>query len=136
MPSITQDIKEAYYCVPTIEDGQWDDLSNPMGLVKSSVGQEGQLLADPCSEEQMVSNDEKIDDGDMRDWLELQEKVKLHNNQTKELVTSQVKDQQWSVPAGTGAGKWGPQKWDLTSKSAGRYQAIMVQPTHPGRNTG
>ena len=56
MPYITQGIEEAYYCVPTIEDGQWDDLNNWMGLVESIVGQEGPLMADPCSEEQMTSN--------------------------------------------------------------------------------
>ena len=71
MPSIAQDIKEAYYCVPTIEDGRWDDLNNWMGLVESRVSQEGPLMADLCSEEQMTSNDEKIDDVGMSDWLEL-----------------------------------------------------------------
>ncbi len=89
-PYVTQDVEEAYYCVPTIEDGQWDDLSNRMGLVESSVGQEGPLMADPCLEEQMMSNNEKINDVGMSDWLEFQEKAKLHNNQMKELVTSHV----------------------------------------------
>jgi hypothetical protein len=67
MPYVMQDIKEAYYCIPTIEDGQLDDLSNQMGFVKSSVGQVGPLMADLCSEEQMTSNDEKIDDVGMSD---------------------------------------------------------------------
>ncbi len=111
MPYVMQDVEEAYYCVPTIEDGQWDDLSKLMGLVKSSVGQEGPLMADPCSEEQMMSNNEKIGDKGMSGWLELQEKAKLlHNNQMKELVTSHMEDQQQSVPAEIDTGKWDPQK--------------------------
>jgi hypothetical protein len=110
MPYVTQGIEEAYYCIPTIEDGQWDDLNNRMGLVDSIVNQEGPLMADPCSEEQMTSNNEKIDDVGMNDWLELQEKVKMHDKQMKELVTSHVEDQQRSVPAETDAGQWGPQK--------------------------
>ncbi len=71
MPCVTQDIEEAYYCVPTIEDGRWDDLNNWMGLVESRVSQEGPLMADLCSKEQMTSNDEKIDDVGMSNWLEL-----------------------------------------------------------------
>jgi hypothetical protein len=54
MPYITQGVEEAYYFVPTIECGQWDDLNNRMGLVKSIVCQEGHLTANPCSEEQMT----------------------------------------------------------------------------------
>jgi hypothetical protein len=42
-----------------------------MGLVDSIVGQEGPLKADPCSEEQMTSNNEKIDVVGMNNWLEL-----------------------------------------------------------------
>jgi hypothetical protein len=52
-----------------------------MGLVESIMGQEGPLTADPCSEEQMTSNNEKIEGVGMSDWLELQEKAKLHDNQ-------------------------------------------------------
>jgi hypothetical protein len=77
-----------------------------MGLVKSIVGQEGPLMADPCSEKQMTS----INDVGMNNQLELQEQAKLHDNQMKELVTSHVEDQQRSVPAETNAGKWGPPK--------------------------
>jgi hypothetical protein len=76
-----------------------------MGLVISIMGQEGPLIADPCSEEQMTSNNEKIYDVGMSNWLELQEKAKLHDNQIKELITSHVEDQQRSVPAETDAGK-------------------------------
>ncbi len=60
MPYVMQNVEEAYYCVPTVEDGQWDDLSNWMGLVKHSVGQESPLMADSCSEEQMTSNNDKL----------------------------------------------------------------------------
>jgi hypothetical protein len=67
--------------------------------VKSIVEQEGPLMADPCSEEQMTSNNEKINDVVMNDWLELQEQAKLHDNQMK-----------GSIPAKTNAGKWGPPK--------------------------
>jgi hypothetical protein len=37
----------------------------------------------------------------MSNWLELQEKAKLHDNQMKELVTSHVEGQQRSVPVET-----------------------------------
>ncbi len=67
-------------------------------------------MADPCSVEQMTSNNEKIDDVGMNDWLELQEKAKMNDKQMKELVTSHMEDQQRSVPAETDAGQWGPQK--------------------------
>jgi hypothetical protein len=40
-----------------------------MGLVESSMGQEGPLMADPCSEEQMTSNSDKNDDIGMSDLL-------------------------------------------------------------------
>jgi hypothetical protein len=132
-----QGIEEAYYCVPTIEDRWWDDLINRMGLVDNIVGQEGPLMADPCSEEQMTSNNKKIDDICMNGWLKLQEKAKLHDNLMKELVTSHVEDQQRSVPRRRPSQANGVHKrWDLTSKSAGRYQASMVQTTHPRRNMG
>jgi hypothetical protein len=81
MAYVTQGIEEAYYLVPTIEDGRWDDLNYWMGLVNSIVGQEGPLMADLCSEEQMMSNNEKNDDVGMNNWLELQEKAKLNDNQ-------------------------------------------------------
>jgi hypothetical protein len=75
-----------------------------MGLVKSIVGQDGPLMADPCSEEQMMSNNEKIiNNVGMNDWLELQAQAKLHDNQMKELVTSHVEDKQRSIPAETNA---------------------------------
>jgi hypothetical protein len=38
MPYVTQDVEAAYYCVPIIEDGQWDDLDSQMGLVESIMG--------------------------------------------------------------------------------------------------
>jgi hypothetical protein len=73
LPYVTQGVEQAYYCVPIIEDGQWDDLNNRMGLIKSIVSQEGPLMADPCSVEQMTSNNEKIINNiGMNDWLELQ----------------------------------------------------------------
>jgi hypothetical protein len=72
-----------------------------MGLVESIVGQEGPLMAYPCSEEQMTL----INDVGMNDWLELQEQAEL-----QELVTSHVEDQQRSVPVATNAGKRGPPK--------------------------
>jgi hypothetical protein len=51
-----------------------------MGLVESIVGQEGPLMADPCAEEQMMLNNEKINDVGKNDWLELQNQAKLHDN--------------------------------------------------------
>jgi hypothetical protein len=62
MPYVMQDIEEAYYCVPITEEGQLDDLDSQIGLVESIVGQEGPFMADPCSEEQMTSNNKIIND--------------------------------------------------------------------------
>jgi hypothetical protein len=45
-----------------MEDEQWDDHDSWMGPVKSIMGQEGQLMADPCSDEQMTSNCKKTND--------------------------------------------------------------------------
>jgi hypothetical protein len=75
MPYITQDVEAAYYCVPIIEDGQWDDLDSQMGFVENIMGKEGPLMADPCAKEQMMLNDEKINDVGMNDWLELQDQA-------------------------------------------------------------
>jgi hypothetical protein len=108
MPYVTVDIGAAYYCVPIMEDKQLDDLDSRMGQVKSIVGQEGPLMADPRSEEQMTSNNKKINDIGKNDWLELQDQEKLHDNQMKELLASHVEDQQSSVQAKTNAGKWDP----------------------------
>jgi hypothetical protein len=104
VPNITQDVEATYYCVPIIEDGCWDDLDSQMGLVESIMGQEGPLMADPCTEEQMTLINEKINDIGKNDWLELQDQAKLHDKQMKELVTSHVEDQQRSVQAETNAG--------------------------------
>jgi hypothetical protein len=79
-----------------------------MGLGKSIMGQEGPLMADPCSDEQMMSNNKKINDLGKNDWLELQDQANLHDNRTKELMASHVEDQQRSVQAKTNAGKWVP----------------------------
>jgi hypothetical protein len=79
MPYITQDVEAAYHCVPIIEDGQRDDLDSWMGLVESIMGQEDPLMADPCSEEQMILNNEKINDVSKNNWLELQDQAKLHD---------------------------------------------------------
>ncbi len=67
---VTEDVKNAYYCVPILEDGQRDDLASWMGLVESHMGQENPLKADPYKEICDVSN-ENTDDVDLSDWLEL-----------------------------------------------------------------
>jgi hypothetical protein len=64
-----------------------------MGLVESIMGQEGPLMADPCTEEQMTSNNENMNDVGQNNWLELQDQAKLHDRQMNELVASHVKDQ-------------------------------------------
>ncbi len=56
---------------------QWDDLDCRMGLVEGIMGQEGSLMADPCAEEQMTSNNEKINDVGKNDWLKLQDQANL-----------------------------------------------------------
>ncbi len=90
--------------VPIEEDEQWDK----MGLVDSIMEQEGPFMVDPCLEKQMTSSSRKSNDVSMNNWLKLQEQAKLHDIQTKELVASHREDQQRSVPAEVGAGKWGP----------------------------
>ncbi len=65
-------------------------------------------MADPCAEEQMTLNNEKNNDVSKNDFLELQDQAKLYDNQMKELVTSQVEDQQRSVQVETNADKWDP----------------------------
>ncbi len=65
-------------------------------------------MADPCSGEQMTLNNNKINDIGKKDWLELQDQAKLHDNQMKELVSSHVEDQQRPVQAETNTGKWDP----------------------------
>jgi hypothetical protein len=65
-------------------------------------------MTDPCAEEQMTSNNGKINDIGKNYWLELQDQAKLHDKQMKELVTRHVEDQQRSVQAETDAGKWDP----------------------------
>ncbi len=67
-------------------------------------------MADPCSEEQMMSSNETSNDVSINNWLKLQEQAKLHDNHIKELVASHVEEQQRSVPVESGAGKWGPPK--------------------------
>jgi hypothetical protein len=104
-----------------------------MGLVDSIVNQEGPLMADLCSEEQMTSN---IDDVGMNDWLELQEKAKLHDNQMKELVTSHVEYQQRSVPAETNTGKWGPQKMGPNKQVSRKVPSQHGQAHSPKKEYG
>ncbi len=72
---VTENVENAYYSVPIIEDGQWDDLASWMGMVESHKGQEDQLIADPYEELRDVSN-KGMDNTDLSDWLELQEKSK------------------------------------------------------------
>jgi hypothetical protein len=97
-----------------------------MGLVESIVGQEGPLMADPCLEEQITSNNEKINDVGKNNWLELQDQAKLHDNQMKELVASHVEDQRRSVQVETNAGKWDP-----TEMGPNKQVSKMV-PSHHG----
>ncbi len=75
MPYITQELDAAYFCVPIIEDRQWDDLDSRMGLVEGIMGQEGPLMADSCAEEQMMLSNEKINDVGKNDWLKLQDQA-------------------------------------------------------------
>ncbi len=126
MPYITQGVAAAYYCVPIIEDGQWDDLDSQMGLVESIVGQEGPLMADPCAEEQMISNNKKINDVGKSNWLELQDQAKLHDNQMKEHMTSHMEDQQRSVQVETNTGKWDPPEMGPNK------QVIKMVPSYHG----
>ncbi len=95
-------------------------------MVKSIEGQEGPLMADPCAEEQMMSNNEKINDVGKNDWRELQDQAKLHENQMKELVASHVEDQQRSVQAETNAGKWDPPEMGPNK------QVSKMVPSHHG----
>jgi hypothetical protein len=97
-----------------------------MGLVKSIMGQDDPLMADPCSEAQMTSKDEKINDVGKNDWLELQDQAKLHDNQMKELVASHMEDQWRSVQVETNTGKWDP------TEMGPNKQVSMMVPSHHG----
>jgi hypothetical protein len=77
-----------------------------MGLVESIMGQEGPLMADPCAEEQMMSNNKKIIVRTTGLYFKI--KQKMHDKQMKELRTSHVDNQQSSVEAETNTGKWDP----------------------------
>jgi hypothetical protein len=90
------------------------------------VGQEGPLMAGPCAEEQMTSNNKKINEVGKNDWLELQDQAKLHDNQMKELVASHVEDQLRSVQAETDAGKWDPPEMGPNK------QVSKMVPSHHG----
>jgi hypothetical protein len=63
-------------------------------------------MADPCSEEQMTSNNKNINDLRKNNWLEVQDKAKMHDKRMKDLMASHVEDQQRSIQAETNAGKW------------------------------
>ncbi len=43
---ITENVENAYYCVPITENGQWEDLESWMGLIESLMGKEDPLIAD------------------------------------------------------------------------------------------
>ncbi len=100
---VKENVENAYYCVPIIEDRHWDDLASWMGLVEIPMGPEDPLTADPYPYKEFCDVlNEKTDDADLNDWLELQEQAKVHNRQTKELVASHMevcpgRSQQWQV---------------------------------------
>jgi hypothetical protein len=64
-----------------------------MGVVESTMGQEGPLMADPCVEVHMMSNNKNTNDICQNNWLELQDQAKFHDRHMKELVASHVEDQ-------------------------------------------
>ncbi len=72
---VTENVENAYYCFPIIEDRQWDDLASWMGMIESYMGQEDPLIADPYEEIHDVSS-KKMDEADLSNWLELQEQAK------------------------------------------------------------
>jgi hypothetical protein len=102
-----------------------------MGLVESIMGQEDPLMADPCTEEQMMSNNDKINDSGKNNWLELQDQEKLYDNQMKELMASHVEDQHRSIQAETDAGKWDPPEMGpnkQVSKMVPSHQGLAYSP--------
>ena len=79
----------------------------------------------------MTLNNNKINDIGKKDWLELQDQAKLHDNQMKELVSSHVEDQQRPVQAETNAGKWDPPKMGpnkQVSKMVPSHQGLAYSP--------
>jgi hypothetical protein len=101
---ITENVENVYYCIPIVEDGQWDDVASWMGMVKSLMVQEDPLIADPFKELYHVSS-KKVDNVDLSDWIALQEQAKTHNRQMKELTASH---RQQSVQAEANNKKWDP----------------------------
>ncbi len=65
-------------------------------------------MADPCSEEQMTSNNEKINDIGINNWLELQEQAK-NASQPDEGACIQPHGRPTKVcPIGDQRRQWGP----------------------------
>jgi hypothetical protein len=100
---VTKNVENAYYCVPTLDHGQLEDLESWMGLADL-------LMADPCKGFYAMSSDKKINDAGLNDWLELQDQASMHDRQMKALVVSHVEDQQRSIQAEASNGAWDPQE--------------------------
>ncbi len=113
---ITEKVENAYYCIPTAEDRQWDDLASRMGIVESHMGHKDPPIADPYKELFDVSN-KKTDKADLSEWLELQAQAKTHNRWMKKLATGHVEDQQQSVQAEANDSKWSAQEMGPNEKA-------------------
>ncbi len=83
-------------------------------------------MADPCSKEQMMSNNKKINDVGKNDGLELQDQAKLHDNQMKKLVASHVENHQRFVQLETNNGQWDPPEMGPNK------QVSKMVPSHHG----
>jgi hypothetical protein len=64
--SVTENIQNAYYCVPITDDGQLDDLASWMGTVENHMGHNDPLIVDPYKELRDVSK-KKTDNADLSD---------------------------------------------------------------------
>jgi hypothetical protein len=118
-----QDVEIVYYCIPIIEDRQWEDLYGRMGLIESLTNQEGPLEADTCKEVCATLNKKKTDVG-LNNLLKLQEKMHKYDRQIDE-----VEDQQRSVQAENKEGKWDPQEMG-TNKQASKMVTSYHRPAY------
>ncbi len=78
-------MKTAYYCVPTLDDGQLEDLESWMGLADL-------LMADPYKGFYAISSDKKTDDAGQNDWLELQDQATKHDKLMRQLAVNHMED--------------------------------------------
>jgi hypothetical protein len=65
---ITENIEDAYYCVPTIDNGQWNDLDSQIDLAELLIAEPYKGLYDVLYSKKIEGNP----DTGLNGWLKLQ----------------------------------------------------------------